>query len=83
MKYHFVGYAHQAQFYINILSVFKLDFMKCFIHIVKYHVLDSFDTLATNTQNFSRKVGTERRREIQRTGREIFVLSESTISFTL
>ena len=49
------------------------------MHIfVKCHLLDSFDALATKTQNFSRQVGTERRREISRTGREIFVLSERT-----
>ena len=47
--------------------------------IVKCHLFDSFDALATNTHNFSRKVVTERRREISRTGREIFMLSESTL----
>ena len=50
------------------------------MHIfVKCHLFDSFDALATNTQNFSQNVGTERRREISRTGRGIFVLSERTL----
>ena len=53
---------------------------KGFMHIfVKCNFLDSFDALATNTQNFLRKVGTERHREISGTGREIFVLSERTL----
>ena len=78
-KYHFVGYI-SISIYINILFVFKFDFKEGFMHIfVKCHLLDSFDALATNTQNVSRNVGTERRREISRTGRGIFVLSERTL----
>ena len=54
------------------------------MHIfVKCHLLDSFDALPTNMQNFSRNVGTERRQEISRTGREILVLSEHNLNIPL
>ena len=45
---------------------------------VERHLLDISHALATSTQNFSRIVVTERRREISRRGREIFVVSERT-----
>ena len=50
---------------------------------VKCHLLDSFDALATNTQNFSRKVDTERSREISRTGREIWCSPKHPKMWTL
>ena len=51
------------------------------MHIfVERHSLDISDALATDTQNFSRNVVTERRREISRRGREIFMLSERILS---
>ena len=53
------------------------------MHIfAEHHLLDISDALATNTQNFSRNVITERRREISRRGRKIFVLSERTLDQT-
>ena len=52
------------------------------MHILaERHLLVSSDALATNTYNFSRNVSTERRREISRTRREIFVLSERSHVF--
>ena len=50
---------------------------------VECHLFDSLEALATNTQNFSRNVGTECRREIMKTGREIFLLSGSTLNHHL
>ena len=80
MTYYLAGYM-SISIYINILFVFKFDFKEGFMHVfVQCHLLDGFDALATNTHNFSRKVGTERRREISRTEREIFALSESTFN---
>ena len=80
MKYHSLVIYLSVSIYINILFVSKFDFKEGFMHIfVKCHLLDSFGALATNTQNFSRKVGTERRREISRTEREISVLYERTL----
>ena len=47
---------------------------------VERHLLDISGALATNMQNFSRNVVTERRREISRRGREIFLLSERNLN---
>ena len=66
-----IGYI-SIPIYIKILFAFKFDFKEGFMH-TKCHLLDSFGALATKTQNL---VGTVRRREISRTGRETFVLSE-------
>ena len=50
------------------------------MHIfVDRHVFDSSDALATGTQNFSRNVVTERRREVLWWGRKFFVLPERNI----
>ena len=60
MKYHFVGYI-SISIYLNILFVLKFDFKQCLMHFFfKCHLLVSFDALAINTHNFSRKVGTEK-----------------------
>ena len=69
----------ESPFYAIISFVFTFDFKKVFMHIfVEHHLLDISDALATNTQNFSRNVATERQREISRRRREIYVLSERT-----
>ena len=69
---------YQSQFYTNISFVFKFNFTEGFMYIfVKNHLFDSFDA---QTQIFPRNIGTDRRREISRTGREIFVLSEHTLN---
>ena len=53
------------------------DFKQVFMHIfIECHLLDFSGALATNMQNFSRNFVTERRREISRRGRKIFVLSK-------
>ena len=59
---------YESLFNTIILCVFTFDFKEVFMHIfVERHLLDSSDALATNKQNFSRNVGTERRQETSRT----------------
>ena len=66
---------YEAPFYETILFVFTFDFKEVFINIfVERHLLYIPDTPAIYTQNFSRNIVTERRREILRWRREIFVL---------
>ena len=71
---------YESPFYIIILFLFIFDFKEVVTQIlVERHFLGSSHALTKNTQNSSRKVVTEGRREISRRGREIFVLSERNL----